>query len=124
MDEFEEQTPEELEAHYGPEGPVEAARTWFSLVVRDRDLRAAWPKTDPNLRLVMTQGWCWANRSHPLLKTLEGAGLARELAREPPVITRFGREPPVITRFGRSSKRRNPLNSRRLGAGKALRIGA
>ncbi len=58
------QTPEELAAHYGKDGAVAAAGSWLATYL-DLGLGAVWVRTDPSLRLVMAQGWLWANRSHP-----------------------------------------------------------
>lgn len=58
------QSEEELAAHYGPDGPVAAALQWLDAIFHD-DLRAAWAKTEPNLRLVLAQAFLWANRTHP-----------------------------------------------------------
>ncbi len=58
------QGPEELQAHYGPDGPVAAAVAWLEIVISS-DLMDVWPRTDPQLRLVLAQAWLWANRDHP-----------------------------------------------------------
>ncbi len=41
----------EVEAHFGPDGPVCAARQWLHLVVVAGDYRAAWALRDANHRL-------------------------------------------------------------------------
>jgi hypothetical protein len=81
---MDEQTPEELDAQYGDAGPVAAGTEWFSAILEQQSLRAAWPKTDPVLRLVMVQAWIWANRWHPLLRGLDRNELAAKLASEEP----------------------------------------
>lgn len=62
------QTPAELEAHYGPDGPVQAAEAWIIAVFHQRDFRASWPLTDPVFRLVLAQDWLWVNREHPAVR--------------------------------------------------------
>ena len=61
------QSPEEIEAHLGPGGPVAAASHWMTLAAITGDVRAAWPLTDPTFRLVLGQAWIWANREHPIV---------------------------------------------------------
>jgi hypothetical protein len=81
-DDYEPQTPEELEAHFGPSGPVEAARRWLTSVLEVEDLSGVWPETDSNLRLVMTQAWAWANRGHPWLAGQDAEQIGKDLASE------------------------------------------
>jgi hypothetical protein len=76
------QSQEELEAHYGPGGPVVVAQEWLRLVVCEQDLLSAWELTDPNFRLVMTQAWTWANKDHPFLDGLDAETVAKELAEQ------------------------------------------
>jgi len=57
------QSAEELDAHYGPKGPVAAANAWMKKVLAG-DSRSAWKRTDPTFRLVLAQSWLWANREH------------------------------------------------------------
>jgi hypothetical protein len=78
----EPQSQEELDAHYGPSGPVEAARRWLVRVLEDHDLAGAWPSTDAKLRLMMTQAWTWANRSGLRLAPEDARRLGEELAGE------------------------------------------
>jgi hypothetical protein len=40
-----------------PAGPAPAARSWLEAVLAFRDLTAAWPRTDPAVRLAIAQGW-------------------------------------------------------------------
>jgi hypothetical protein len=74
-----DQRDQELAAHFGPDGPVAAAGTWLALVLAG-NLREAWPKTDPNLRVVLAQAWLWANREHPEVTPYERDDAAASLA--------------------------------------------
>lgn len=56
------QTPEELAAHYGPDGPVAAASDWLAAVLADGDYAAAWALMSDDLRLARAQAWLWNNR--------------------------------------------------------------
>lgn len=56
------QTPAELAAHYGPDGPVAAASDWLDAVVVDNDYAAAWELMTADLRLARSQAWLWNNR--------------------------------------------------------------
>jgi hypothetical protein len=76
---YEEQSPEELAIHYGPGGPVAAVYEWVELI-HAGDLRAAWPKTDPTLRLVLAQAWLWANRGHATVIPYDREEAAESLA--------------------------------------------
>ncbi len=58
----EPQSPEELAAHFGPEGPVVAAREFLEAIFTRRDYRAAWARMDDNHRLCRAQAWLWNNR--------------------------------------------------------------
>ena len=50
------------------------------------DLAAAWPLTDPTLRLVLAQDWVWTHRHRPLMRQEHDWDLlARSLAACPPV---------------------------------------
>jgi len=51
----------------GPETPQAAATRWVQAVMDDGDLAAAWPLTDPTLRLVLAQDWVWTHRHHPMI---------------------------------------------------------
>lgn len=44
------QTREELDAHFGPDGPVVVARRFFEALYRDRSFRAAYEVMTPGLR--------------------------------------------------------------------------
>lgn len=46
---------DELEADFGSGSPVPAAWKWLQLVIVVGDISAAWPLTDPNLRLALVQ---------------------------------------------------------------------
>jgi hypothetical protein len=60
-------------------GPLESAYAWLTAAVQDADLAAAWPDTDPNLRLVLVQSWICANRSRPPVSGWNREELARGL---------------------------------------------
>lgn len=63
----------------------EAATRWVQAVMDDADLLAAWPLTDPVLRLVLAQDWVWTNRHHPKIGfDASWDELARALAAVPP----------------------------------------
>lgn len=79
-----EQLPEEVQAHYGPGGPVQAVRTWLESVLYDGDLRSAWPLTDPALRLVLSQQWVWDHSNDPPVAIRPRDELAEALAAEEP----------------------------------------
>jgi len=74
---------EAMNAHYGPEGPVHAARKWL-LLIRDGKIRRAWERIDRDTRLVLAQAWILANESHPNLQGIERDDLARRLAQAKP----------------------------------------
>ncbi|MGH9224422.1 MAG: hypothetical protein ACRD2W_11735 [Acidimicrobiales bacterium] len=50
-----------------PESPQAAAAAWVDNVLGRRDLAAAWPATDPQLRLVLAQDWVWNHRHDPAI---------------------------------------------------------
>lgn len=63
----------------------EAATRWVKAVMDDGDLVAAWPMTDPVLRLVLAQDWVWTHRHHPMLgHDRSWEEVARGLAAVPP----------------------------------------
>lgn len=65
--------------------PQEAATRWVKAVMDDGDILAAWPLTDPVLRLVLAQDWVWTNRHHPAIgEDRSWEELARGLASVPP----------------------------------------
>jgi len=67
------------------ETPQAAALRWVKALMDDRDLGAAWPLTDPVLRLVLAQDWVWTNRHHPSIgHDRSWDELARGLAAVPP----------------------------------------
>ena len=47
--------------------PQAAAQAWIDDVLHGRDLAAAWPATDPQLRLVLAQDWVWNHRHDPAI---------------------------------------------------------
>ncbi|MFN2608515.1 MAG: hypothetical protein ABR511_11600 [Acidimicrobiales bacterium] len=64
-----------------PPTPQQAAVGWVEAVMDRSDLRAAWPLTDPRLRLVLAQDWIWAHRHHPFVgHGADWDALARALA--------------------------------------------
>ena len=48
------------------------------------DLGAAWPRTDPDLRLCLSQAWVWANRTKPGVRDVDQEALAAALAEPAP----------------------------------------
>jgi len=76
---LDEQTPEELEAHYGPSGPAAPALAWMEALQRG-DFEAAWRLTDPTFRLVIAQGWIWAHREREDVGAYDRDELAAALA--------------------------------------------
>lgn len=67
-------------------GPREAALAWVRAVMDDRDLRAAWPLTEPDLRLVLVQHWVLSHHEDVALvgPHEDWNDLAAGLAAEPP----------------------------------------
>jgi len=61
--------------------PQAAARRWVEAVMDNGDLDAAWPLTDPVLRLVLAQDWIWTHRHEPRIgHDRDWESIARELA--------------------------------------------
>jgi hypothetical protein len=79
-----EGTPEEREVHFGPGGPVEAAKGWLDDVVIRRDVRAGWKRMDPDYRLALTQAIIFLNDQNPLLQPHKREALALELSEAAP----------------------------------------
>lgn len=50
-----------------PRTPQAAALAWVDAVLHRHDLAAAWPATDPQLRLVLAQDWVWNHRHDPAI---------------------------------------------------------
>lgn len=73
------QSVEEIEAHFGPDGPVAASTKWITLV-QSGDLQSAWSLTDPHLRLIRAQAWLWANRDHPMIAPYDRDDAATRLS--------------------------------------------
>jgi hypothetical protein len=70
----------------------EAATRWVRAVLDEGDLTAAWPLTDPVLRLVLAQDWVWAHRHHPMIgHDRSWDDVARGLAADPPEHELWGR---------------------------------
>jgi hypothetical protein len=64
-----------------PGTPQAAAVAWVDAVMDRGDLGAAWPGTDPLLRLVLAQDWVWNHRHDPAIgHGREWDAIARELA--------------------------------------------
>jgi hypothetical protein len=55
-------SPADVDAHYGPNGPVASALAWVEMVLDGR-LADAWPSTSAIFRLALTRHWCWRNRA-------------------------------------------------------------
>ncbi|HZD68116.1 MAG TPA: TIR domain-containing protein [Actinomycetes bacterium] len=72
-----------MNAHYGPDGPVHAAREWL-LLIREGEIRQAWERVDRDARLALAQAWILANQSHPNLQGMERDDLAAELSQAKP----------------------------------------
>jgi hypothetical protein len=60
----EQQSPEELKAHFAQGSPAAAAMDWVNGFL-SRGLGAVWARTDPDLRLAVTQTFIMTNRAHP-----------------------------------------------------------
>ena len=68
-----------------------AATKWVEAIMDRGDLRAAWPLTDPTLRLVLAQDWVWTHRHHPTIgHDRSWDELARGLAALPPATELWG----------------------------------
>ena len=80
----EPQTPEELDAHFGPEGPVAVAQRFFEALYRAQSLRAAYEFMTPELRRDRTDAWVELNAAHPELAVLDCEALAERLAEPEP----------------------------------------
>jgi hypothetical protein len=76
-------------------GPLESAWSWLATVIESGDLGAAWPQTDPNLRLVLAQSWIWTHRTKPPVSRWNREELARGLV---PVGSRHPLWPAFATR--------------------------
>ncbi len=76
--------------------PQAAALAWVRAVVDERDLAAAWARTDPVLRLVLAQDWVWNHRHDPAVgHDADWDAVARGLAASPsdhPLWERFETE--------------------------------
>ncbi len=75
-----------------PGTPQAAAVGWVEAVLDRGDLLAAWPETDPVLRLVLAQDWVWTNRHDPAIgHDHDWDEIARGLASIPPESPHWGR---------------------------------
>lgn len=98
-----------------PPTPQEAVLAWVEAIMDDGDLLAAWPLTDPTLRLVLAQDWVWTNRHHPRIgHERSWDEIARGLASVPPVGELWGAFSAELV--GRWQKTWAGLNSRTWGA--------
>jgi hypothetical protein len=61
------------------------ASRWMGEVLREGDLRSAWPLTHPTLRFRMSDAWVKANITHPLVRSREPNDLAAALAESAPM---------------------------------------
>lgn len=69
-------------AHLSPDDPALAAADWMEAIVDEADLDAAWPMTDPALRLALVQSWIMVTgRDDPADRDDLAAGLVE---RRPP----------------------------------------
>ena len=92
-------SPEERQIHFGPDGPVAAARNWLEAIVR-KDVRSAWRATDPDYRLALTQAIIFLNQEHP---SLMGSRENRSRTRWPKRIQ--------ATLYGSRSRTFSPMSS-------------
>lgn len=80
----------------GKEAAAAAAVEWVTAVMDDGDLKAAWPRTHPTLRLVLVQHWILGYQGDPTVGPAEDwDALAAALATAPsthPLWERFARE--------------------------------
>jgi hypothetical protein len=60
----ERQSPEELKAHFARGSPALAAMDWVTQFLSS-GLGAVWARTDPDLRLAITQTFIITNQTHP-----------------------------------------------------------
>ena len=68
-----------------PRSPQATALRWVEAIMDDGDLAAAWPLTDPVLRLVLAQDWVWMHRHQPMIgHGVDWDVMARGLAACPP----------------------------------------
>lgn len=72
-----------MNAHYGPEGPVLAARKWLDFI-HDSKIRRAWQRIHRDTRLILAQAWIIANEAHPNLQGADKEDLAAKLAHAKP----------------------------------------
>lgn len=76
-----------------PPVPREVAVSWVRAVMDERDLRAAWRLTEPDLRLVLVQHWVLSHHEEPELvgPFEQWDELAAGLAAEPSTSERWDR---------------------------------
>lgn len=81
--EYIRQTRDEVAAHLGPAGPVQAATQWLKALLAERDYRRVWQLTDSAYRRWRAETWVAANASHPLVRSQEPGEIIVELAMVP-----------------------------------------
>jgi hypothetical protein len=74
-----EQTPEELQAHFGPAGPIQAATQFLESMLQQRDYAAAWRLMDPDFRRRRAEQWVEANAQHSMIVGRDLDQLVEEL---------------------------------------------
>jgi hypothetical protein len=77
---MDDQTPEEVEAAFAPDGPIAAAHLFLDAAL-GADLAAVWSLSTYRLRRELTAAWVDANQRHPLLAASDLEALPEALAR-------------------------------------------
>ncbi len=78
-----------------PGSPQASVMAWLEAVMDRADLAAAWPGTDPTLRLVLAQEWIWRHQHEAIPGGEDRDALAAALAAAPsdhPLWARFASE--------------------------------
>ncbi len=78
---MDEQTPEEVDAAFAPDGPIAAAHAFLDAALSGSDLTRLWQISTYRLRRELTTAWVEANREHPLLAVSDLEALPDVLAR-------------------------------------------
>jgi hypothetical protein len=79
----EQQSREELAAHFAEGSPALAAMDWVNELL-SRGLGAVWARTDPDLRLSITQSFIVTNHAHPDIAGRDRDLLAARIVRGDP----------------------------------------
>jgi hypothetical protein len=79
----EQQSPEELKAHFAQGSPAVAAMDWVNEFLSN-GLAAVWARTDPDLRLAITQSFVVTNQAHPEITGQDRDLLAARIVRADP----------------------------------------